>query len=440
LRARASYKFMFTGLAALALTLLAGVFTALFYIPAFYPFLRRSGLEMPATHSLHTAFAIAWIFCTATGVMYRMMEDADGGMTRTEKRLANAHFALWCAAGAGIAVSLPLGLYSGREYMEYSPWFALPILAGWLSLAAVFLVRARAGFWERPVYMHMWGVALLLFVYSFAENNLWPLGFFKGAAVADMQVQWKSLGTFFGAMNLCVYGCALYISERIAENTAYAQSRTAFALFWVGLLSTFTNYGHHTYHLPQNEAIKWVSFITSMLEIVILVKVLSDIVGMIRERLTPATGAFSETLSFLKASKIWTAINFIFAIAISVPPVNALIHGTRAVTAHAMGAMIGIDGFILFAATSWFVESFAPKTKATGPLPMIALQAGLAGLFTALILGGGITGFCRYTGQPLPRGMQDIWTVFALAGAVMAAGISIFLYRWIKQGFLQKTA
>jgi len=59
----------------------------------------------------------------------------------------------------------------------------------------------------------------------------------------------------------------------LAGSQSYARSRTAFAFFTVGLLNTFCNYGHHTYHLPQSAWIHWASFIVSMLELVILAKI-----------------------------------------------------------------------------------------------------------------------------------------------------------------------
>jgi heme/copper-type cytochrome/quinol oxidase subunit 1 len=44
------------------------------------------------------------------------------------------------------------------------------------------------------------------------------------------------------------------------------------------------------------------------------------------------------------------------SILISIPPLNAVIHGTYVVTGHAMGATIGIDTMILLGATIWILE------------------------------------------------------------------------------------
>lgn len=439
-----SQKFILMGLMALLLTIVGGIFSALFYIPALYPALRQSGLEMPQAHSVHTAFAMAWIFIIPVGIIYSMLEDSVGGIRAGEQKLAHVQLALWTVAGAGILVSLLAGVYSGREYMEYHTFFSVLIFIGWALLAKIFISRVYSDFWASPVYIHMWAVGTLLFMYVYAESNLWFFGFFKGQPVTDIQVQWKSIGTLLGAMNLNVYGAALYISERITKDKTYAQSNMAFSLFWIGLLSSFTNYAHHTYHLPQDEFIKWISFVSSMIEVVILVKVLYDISDLIRKKVyfhhKPSDPEkFAESLFYLNSSKIWTLLNLVLAITISIPPINTLVHGTYVVVAHSMGAMIGIDGFIVFAATAWFIEKQELRehdhrsSKPVYRLPTFILHLGLAFMVTSLIYGGAMTGLYKYTGEVAPSWVMQARLVFPLSGMIIAVAINILLYRWIRK-------
>ena len=78
----------------------------------------------------------------------------------------------------------------------------------------------------------------------------------------------STLGAIATAFNLLVYGSTSWLSARMATER-YAKSNLAFALFLVGVLNSFTNYVHHTYHLPQDELPKWIAFTVSMLEAVI---------------------------------------------------------------------------------------------------------------------------------------------------------------------------
>jgi predicted amidohydrolase len=131
----------------------------------------------------------------------------------------------------------------------------------------------------------------------------------------------------------------------LAGNDRYAHSRLAFFLFFIGVFNSFTNFGHHTYHLPQSHLIKWISCIASLCEAVIVVKLLLDIVKNTREKASDLPAVHF----LLKAGTLWSFLTVGSAVIISVPPINTLIHGTHFVMSHAMGSMIGIDSVVLWA-------------------------------------------------------------------------------------------
>ena len=126
----------------------------------------------------------------------------------------------------------------------------------------------------------------------------------------------------------------------------------AYWLFGIGLLNSFTNFAHHTYHLPQDHLIKWISFVVSMMEVAILCRATYDLYKLVRARddleFCAARGSFA-------ASKYWTGAILLSSVLISIPPLNAIIHGTYAVAGHAMGATIGIDTMVLLGAVIWIL-------------------------------------------------------------------------------------
>jgi nitric oxide reductase subunit B len=107
---------------------------------------------------------------------------------------------------------------------------------------------------------------MLFFVVTFVEQHLYLIPSFFGNPVQDLQVQWKATGTLVGSFNLFVYGSVIYIGERISRDSSYGHSKIAYALFAVGLLNSFTNFAHHTYHLPQDHLVKWISFVVWIAE------------------------------------------------------------------------------------------------------------------------------------------------------------------------------
>ena len=104
------------------------------------------------------------------------------------------------------------------------------------------------------------------------------------------------------------------------------------------------------------------------------------------------------------------------SLVISIPPLNALIHGTHVITGHAMGAMIGIDGMVLFAAFCWLIKDMksGPESKLTIfeasylRRLVIGLNVGVALLVVWLTFEGTITGIWRYDELAAPDWLSTI--------------------------------
>lgn len=407
-------------LASFGAALVGGLLSSLYYLPAVYPKLRAVGVEMQQAHSVHTTFAFGWIYLAAVAFVHEAM-SRNAPFSRAERARAAGSIALFSVAGAGIMLSLAAKVYTGREYVEYHPAFAALILGGWGLFTWTFLARVWGGFWRSPVYVYMWTVGCLLFVLTYTEQHLWRLLPFGQYPIADLQVQWKSLGAMIGSFNLFVYGIAMYLAERVTGNTRYAQSPAAFALFGVGLLNSFTNYGHHTYHLPQSGLVKWIAFVVSMLEIILLARALFDVTRPVP---APSDAGEANAQVFLRSARWWTLGNLALAILISVPPLNTLIHGTLVVVAHSMGATIGVDTMILLGATAWLLPECRPcKVVAVG------LNVSLAALVLALGVHGLAKGYARYLGATVPAWSNGLYVAFVLAGVLTAACLATVALR-----------
>ena len=225
-----------------------------------------------------------------------------------------------------------------------------------------------------------------------------------------------------------------YINEKILKDRNYPHSNKAFLLFGVGLLNTFTNYAHHTYHLPQGVHIKWISFIISMLEFIILFFVIGDIVNKLNKK----DLRYSLLNKILNSCKFWTAFNIFLALLISFPPLNTLIHGTHVVLAHAMGCMIGIDTLALLGALFWFSTSNETKLKKVCSIrikvALYFINIGLFLLVLYLTVYGSILGVFRYMSWDLDETyfIDFLPYAFVICGTSLAIGlltISHFLWK-----------
>jgi len=444
----ATITFIRGGLIAMAVTLVSGILGALYSVPALAPSFQAIGLDLRQLRPIHTAFALAWIFLGGVAVVHRWLQDHGGVPTPGDRWRLRIQVGSWAIAGAGILLTLAMGIGSGREYVGFHPVFSAFILLGWICYVWNFFRVAGPGFFERPLYLTMWGVGMILFIVTFIEQHLYLLPSFFGNPVQDLQVQWKATGTLVGSFNLFVYGSVIYIGERISRDPKYGHSRLAYALFAVGLLNSFTNFAHHSYHLPQDHIVKWISFVVSMLEITILCRVVYELWKLVN---ATQEQAFCAARGSFAASKYWSVFILLSAVLISIPPLNAIIHGTYAVTGHAMGATIGIDTMILLGAIIWILGEhlqaregeLASSVLHTTRMKriVVGLNLGVGALVLWLHVSGVITGVSRAGFAPGETYVPPTWlaawngVLFAATGAVALLFFVLLLARLIPIAF-----
>ncbi len=419
-------------LACILIAVFGGAISALHYIPSISVWLNGLGLPLPNLRPIHTSFASLWIFGGSIAVVYHWLGTHHGGLRRGDIARFRFHTVCWLLAGAGALITLPLGITSGREYLGFHPVFSLLLLVGWFAFAWNVLARLRHGFWAQPIYIWFWSVGTLFFIYTFVEGHAYLLPSVFANPVRDLQIQWKSCGTLVGAFNFLMYGSLVYVGERLSGDKRYSQSATAFWLFGVGCLNSFTNYAHHTYHLPQAHTIKWIAFIVSMLEAVILMKVMFDLWRLVRRAQRPA---FCGRASWLTAAKWWTGAMLAVSIVISVPALNSLIHGTQVIMGHAMGTTVGIDTLVLLGAACYLVHDLhgaAVLPRIDSPLSRQSLRwisGALAILVGWLTVAGTVHGTYRYLGQATPEWVAASRWILPVVGSTLGAWLLLVTVR-----------
>jgi nitric oxide reductase subunit B len=392
--------------------------------------------EPAILRGIHEAAAFAWMFLGGSAIVYFYLFSEHGAPSRAETTRMATHLALWAVAGAGIVVTLGSGSFTGREYAPYHPVFSVMILTGWMLFAWNVLGRTGGRLRGMPVYVYMWTVSLFLFVVTFTEAHLYLTNWLSDRPIRDLQIQWRANGTMVGAFNQMIYGGVMYLGCRMAGDEDYPHSRLAWMLFCVGVINTFTNYGHHTFHLPQSAWVHWVAFLISMAEVVILAKVCLDILQLLKR---PARGEGLQVPdAFLRSTTWWIFALLAMALLISVPPVNALIHGTHVVVAHSMASMIGIDSMILWLGASYILYTALGSdhpvvTGASMRRAVPVINVSLFVFWIAFIVHGLAVGWSRYA-SPSAVDFSLVLKYFPIAmaasGFLMAFAILWMIGRW----------
>jgi len=172
--------------------------------------------------------------------------------------------------------------------------------------------------------------------------------------------------------------------------------------------------------------------------VIILVSVFHDVKKSIAKR-TPVD-RFVPAIRFMDLARQWTLVLLVLAIAISIPPLNSLVHGTHVIMAHAMGSEIGIDSFILFALIAFlFAETF-PRCWATQEKlasesmsrTIDSLNLSLVAIFAWLMVSGVTVGLTRASSQPAPVWLSNYTPLILVgSGGLLAFFVLQLLFRWL---------
>jgi nitric oxide reductase subunit B len=419
-------KFMRLGMLALAVGMFFGVIGGFQFL--FPEFLRE--LLFTKTRPLHVSLVVAWIFLIAIGGIYLYLPRQQN-LKLWSPRAANVHFWVFVVTGLAILASYLAGKFGGREYFEYPAALSIPIFITWILFGVNYFrtVSKSKGPW--PVYYWMWATGIIFFFITFCEAYLWLIPYFRESMIREIIVQWKSYGALTGSWNMLVYGTAIYVASRIADDKETATSKLAYSLFFLGLFNLIFGWAHHTYLVPSQTWIRTLAYMVSMTELLILGKILWDWRASLQ---AIQKHKYCNAYRFMFAADIWIFVNLILALLISVPALNLITHGTHITVAHAMGSTIGINTMILLASIFYVIREELPQRVHAGCTKQVQLgywtaNISLAVFFSALVLAG--LGKGLYTGgsfQDMMLQIRPFLLVFAVSGIGLMLGLWVVLW------------
>ncbi|QPF73286.1 cytochrome-c oxidase, cbb3-type subunit I [Roseateles sp. DAIF2] len=297
------------------------------------------------TNAVIFAFGGCALFATAYHVVQRT------GQTRLfAPKLAWATFWGWQLVIVLAAITLPLGMTSGKEYAELEWPIDILITLVWVSYAIVFFgtVGTRK---VKHIYVANWffgafiiAVAVLHLVNSAAIPVSWIKSYSAYAGVQDAMVQWwyghNAVGFFLTAGFL---GMMYYYIPKQAERPVYSY-RLSIVHFWA-LIFTYMWAGPH--HLHYTALPDWAQSVGMVFSLVLLAPSWG---GMINGIMT-LSGAWHKLrddpiLKFLIVSLSFYGMSTFEGPMMSIKTVNALSHYTDWTVGHVHSGALGWVGLI----------------------------------------------------------------------------------------------
>lgn len=424
-------QFFVLALLLLLAGLAGGVFASLIYI---YPEFLKETLGFVRLRPLHVSSVMFWIITGAVACVYSGMFYLRNGTDKRTVMLARIQLVLWLVALMGIYYSYATATFGGREYWEFHPVWALPIVGSWILFLINFVRMARTiGKW--PIYVWMWFTGIVFFLFIFLENYLWVFPYFRQHFVTDMIIQWKVNGSLVGAINQMLYGTSFFLMSRLIpfDNKNPGSEKLLFAMYFLGLTNLMFNWGHHIYTLPTGGTLRYVSYAVSMTEWILFIRIIRNW----KKQVLEAVEHFNTLpYRFILASEFWVFVNLGQALLMSIPAINIYTHGTQVTVAHAMTTTIGINSMILLAAL--FAFSGNKQESMSVNRAFWTLQFGLGLLFVSLNASGIVRGIWQMSERQSTFSemikSQQLWIIlFVVAGMIITGSFVVLIRHGLKR-------
>ena len=328
----------------------------------FGPYLHFGRLRPLHTNAVIFAFGGCGLFATSYYVVQRTCN-----VRLFCDKLAAFTFWGWQAVIVLAAVTLPLGLTTGKEYAELEWPIDLLITAVWVAYAVVFFgtIAKRK---IKHIYVANWfygafilAVALLHVVNSMAIPVTLTKSYSVYAGAIDAMVQWwyghNAVGFFLTAGFL---GMMYYFVPKQAERPVYSY-RLSVVHFWA-LIFTYMWAGPH--HLHYTALPDWTQSLGMVFSLILLAPSWG---GMINGIMT-LSGAWHKLrddpiLKFLVCALSFYGMSTFEGPMMSIKTVNALSHYTDWTIGHVHSGALGWVGMITIGSLYYLIPRLFGQEK-----------------------------------------------------------------------------
>lgn len=364
--------------------------------------------------------------------------------------LSNINFWGWQIIILAAAVSLPLGLTTGKEYAELE-WpidiaiTLIWVVFGWNMFGTILKRR------ERHLYVAIWfyiatfvTVAVLHLVNSFEL----PINFFKSyswyAGVQDALVQWwygHNAVAFF--LTTPYLGLMYYFVPKAANRPVYSY-RLSIIHFWA-LIFLYIWAGPH--HLLYTSLPDWAQSLGVVFSVMLIAPSWG---GMINGLLT-LRGVWDKVredviLKFFVVAITAYGMSTFEGPMLSLKNVNAIAHFTDWIVAHVHVGALGWNGFLTFGMLYWLFPRLFGKELYSKKLANFHFWIGTLGiLFYAIPLyWAGITqslmwkeftaeGFLKYPNfLETVTQIMPMYAMRSIGGSLYLIGVIVMTYNLVK--------
>ncbi len=374
--------------------LLAGV------MAAFQMALWKLNLDLPwlsfgRLRPLHTNAAI---FAFAGNLIFAGIYHSSQRLLKTRlfsDVLSAIHFWGWQAIIVAAAVSLPLGLTTGKEYAELEWPIDIAITLVWVAFAVNFIgtmLKRR----EKHIYVAIWfyiATIVTVAVLHIINSLELPVTLFKSysayAGVQDALVQWwygHNAVAFF--LTTPFLGLMYYYVPKAVNQPVYSY-RLSIVHFW-SLVFIYIWAGPH--HLLNTALPEWAQTLGMVFSIMLLAPSWGGMInGLLTIRKAWDRVRSEPILKFFVAALTFYGMATFEGPMMSIKSINALAHYTDWIVGHTHGGTLGWNGFLIAAVLYYLVPRLWKTELYSQKLANAHFWMGFAGIllyYTSMAVAG----------------------------------------------------
>ncbi|MCC6683651.1 MAG: cbb3-type cytochrome c oxidase subunit I [Bacteroidia bacterium] len=394
----------------------------------------HSVIPFNTARAVHTNLLVVWLLSGFMGAAYYIIpEEAENELVSV--KLAYIQLISLAVVGVIAIVGYHFNYWEGRKFLEIPRPLDYLVVVNVLTFLGLILVTLFKGK-KRTTTSLVLSMGLLFAALLYLPGMIW----FDNQTVDSFFRWWVVHLWVEGVWELIMGGILAFLLIKITGVDREVIEKWLYVIVGLTFISGVLGTGHHYYYIGTPKYWLMIGGIFSALEPLAFLGMALFAIAMYRkgEKKHPNKIALSWTLGTAIVSFAGAGL---LGLAHTLPQVNMYTHGTLVTAMHGHLAFWGAYGMVVLAIISYTMPNMTGRKRydsGNGTMAFWLSNIGMIGMTTAFAAAGVAQVYMnRIMGVDFGETQKEIqvhFIILVLCATLFTAGISIFIYEFIKYG------
>lgn len=394
----------------------------------------HSIIPFNTARAVHTNLLVVWLLSGFMGAAYYIIpEEAENELVNV--KLAYVQLISLAVVGVIAIVGYHFNYWEGRKFLEIPRPLDYLVVVNVLTFLGLILVTLLKGK-KRTTTSLVLSMGLLFAALLYLPGMIW----FDNQTMDSFFRWWVVHLWVEGVWELIMGGILAFLLIKITGVDREVIEKWLYVIVGLTFISGVLGTGHHYYYIGTPKYWLIIGGIFSAMEPLAFLGMALFAVAMYRkgEKKHPNKIALSWTLGTAIVSFVGAGL---LGLAHTLPSVNMYTHGTLVTAMHGHLAFWGAYGMIVLAIISYTLPNLTGRKlydSSNGTLAFWLSNIGMIGMTTAFAAAGVAQVYLnRIMGLDFGDTQNEIqvhFIILVLCATLFTAGISLFIYEFIRYG------